>query len=201
MKKLVTMILDETGSMQSIKPDVVGGYNEYINQLKQEEGDLLFTLIKFDSQHRTVVHSAKPIKEVPELTDATYTPGSLTPLYDAMMTGIRDAEKHAEEGDRVVVAIFTDGLENCSKEANVADVKSLVAEKEKAGWFFSFLGVGIEAFPEAANMGISMGQTLKGGRGKSREVWANAAASQSRYTHTGSTLSAEYTDEERKRSE
>ncbi len=35
-KTIVTLILDETGSMERIRDDTIGGYNTYIDTLKDE---------------------------------------------------------------------------------------------------------------------------------------------------------------------
>ena len=45
-----------------------------------------------------------------------------------------------------MVIITTDGLENASHEWTSASVKKLIEEKEKLGWEFLFLGVGLDAF-------------------------------------------------------
>jgi hypothetical protein len=49
-RTLVTFLLDETGSMQSIKDDTIGGFNSYLASLKAESAPIDFTLIKFDSR-------------------------------------------------------------------------------------------------------------------------------------------------------
>jgi hypothetical protein len=46
---LVTFVLDETGSMESIKDDTIGGFNSYLESLRDEsDGPVEFTLLKFD---------------------------------------------------------------------------------------------------------------------------------------------------------
>lgn len=48
---LVTFLLDETGSMESIKDDTIGGFNSYVDSLRDEtHGKVRFTLLKFDSR-------------------------------------------------------------------------------------------------------------------------------------------------------
>ena len=59
-KTFVTLILDETGSMEAIRDDTIGGYNTYIDTLKDEAAkngtDFSFSLVKFDSRAITQVH-------------------------------------------------------------------------------------------------------------------------------------------------
>jgi hypothetical protein len=49
-RTLVTFLLDETGSMESIKDDTIGGFNSYLGSLQAESAPIDFTLIKFDSR-------------------------------------------------------------------------------------------------------------------------------------------------------
>ena len=46
----IHVILDRSGSMQSIREDVVGGFNNYVEQQKQGPGATTLSLIQFDSQ-------------------------------------------------------------------------------------------------------------------------------------------------------
>ena len=47
-RTLVTFLLDETGSMESIKDDTIGGFNSYLSTLKSSATPIDFTLIKYD---------------------------------------------------------------------------------------------------------------------------------------------------------
>ena len=83
---LVTFLLDETGSMESIKDDTIGGFNSYLGSLKAEAAPIDFTLIKFDSRRIEKVCVAVPVSQVAELTMESYQPGASTPLIDAAYT-------------------------------------------------------------------------------------------------------------------
>jgi len=178
---LITFILDETGSMQSIKDDTIGGFNEFLSEIRRQEADTRFTLIKFDSNRLAVVHRAVPITAVPELTDETYQPGAATPLIDACMEGIQAAEQEAGAGDRVSVVIQTDGLENASTRYRNGDLAAKVKEKSNLGWMFTFLGAGIDAFAQAEQFGIDAGHTLRYGRDRSRHAFEAAAGKNRRF--------------------
>lgn len=57
-KKLhVSFILDETGSMMSVKGQTISGFNEYLDTLKSEKnsGNIRFTLTQFNSDKVQVV--------------------------------------------------------------------------------------------------------------------------------------------------
>src|SRR3970282_3051826 len=92
-KTLVIFLLDETGSMESYKEATINGFNEYLQSLKKDGKDTLFTLTRFNSDKIETPYSAVPISEVEELTDETYRPDAMTPLYDAIAKTVRRTEE------------------------------------------------------------------------------------------------------------
>jgi hypothetical protein len=81
----VCFVLDETGSMQECKAATISGFNEYVQTLKQAAGaQYLLGLTKFNSTKVEVVYVPKPLAAVDDLTEETYQPDHLTPLYDAV---------------------------------------------------------------------------------------------------------------------
>lgn len=79
----IAVIMDESGSMQSTKDDAIGGFNSFIASQKEVEGEANITLVLFDNKYE-VSYIGKPIEEVVDLDDVTYTPGGGTALIDAM---------------------------------------------------------------------------------------------------------------------
>ena len=59
----ITMIVDRSGSMGSIRTDAEGGINSFIEQQKQEPGEALLTLVQFNTKY-DFVHSGTPLEEV-----------------------------------------------------------------------------------------------------------------------------------------
>jgi hypothetical protein len=82
----ISFILDETGSMLSIKGQTIAGFNEYLANLQagNETKKARFTLTKFNSQKVEVVNDDVKLIDVKPLTSETYTPDHMTPLYDAI---------------------------------------------------------------------------------------------------------------------
>jgi hypothetical protein len=179
---LVTFLLDETGSMESIKDDTIGGFNSYLGLLKAEAAPIDFTLIKFDSLRLEKVCVAVPVSEVAELTTASYRPGASTPLIDAAYKTIRAVEKSLNGSNpKVVVCIQTDGHENASTEHTWDELNALIKEKTAAGWQFSFLGTGIDAYDTGARMGVAAMSTMSSGRSQqnvraSYAMWGESVA-------------------------
>ena len=151
----ISLLLDETGSMQAVKGETISGYNAYVDNLAKEAPRALFTMTRFNSLKTVISHDAVPIADVPHLTEKTYQPAATTPLYDAIGRTIRAVEKRAtRKKDRVLVAILTDGYENASSEYSLDAVKSLIEEKKGKGWEFAFLGAEVSAVREARQWGI-----------------------------------------------
>src|ERR1700759_4539792 len=117
----VSMLLDRSGSMASIKSDTIGGVNQFVDIQKQELGEMTLTLCQFDNFYE-VVYDARPIAEIPALTDKTYIPRGSTALLDSACQLIIDTGRklaalpEAERPERVMVVIITDGEENASQE-------------------------------------------------------------------------------------
>lgn len=52
----ITMVVDRSGSMESIKADAEGGVNAFIDEQKNASGAALLTLVQFDNEYE-FVHS------------------------------------------------------------------------------------------------------------------------------------------------
>lgn len=148
--KHISFILDETGSMMSIKEKTIKDFNEYIQTINKAKG--IFTLTKFNTTKVEVVYT-KPIKDVPELTTETYKPTDSTPLYDAIGKTVKALESDEGKQD-ILVVVLTDGEENSSKEYDKKAITALMKEKESKGWTFVYLGVGEAAWAEGHKMGM-----------------------------------------------
>ncbi|NBQ67290.1 MAG: VWA domain-containing protein [Nitrosomonadaceae bacterium] len=115
----IEVIVDQSGSMLNRKTDVIGGFNNFIKEQQQLNGECTVSLTLFsDKYHR--VYSMKPLKSVSELTARTYKPGGNTALLytmiqviDGLGAELGAMEEH-QRPDRVVVVTITDGEENHS---------------------------------------------------------------------------------------
>ena len=179
-RTLVTFLLDETGSMESIKDDTLGGFNSYLSALKGS-GELIdFTLIKFDSCRIEKVCVAIPVSDVADLDANSYQPGAATPLIDAAYKTIKAVEKSLNgKSPKVIVCIQTDGHENASTEHSWEELNALIKEKSAAGWQFNFLGTGIDAYDTGAKMGVAAMHTMSTGRSAKHVRASYVAAAES----------------------
>ena len=157
------LLLDRSGSMAFIATDVVGGVNTFIKDNQAlTVGDMNFTLVQFDTQDPfEVIYDGVPIADVKEFTAAQFTPRGGTPLYDGIGKLVARAKTDLTDiTSDVVVVIVTDGYENASREWNQSAVKTLVADQEKLGWTFVFIGANQDAALSASGVGSTMGSSL-----------------------------------------
>jgi uncharacterized protein YegL len=155
----IAIILDRSGSMQTIANDAMGGFNAFLEAQRREEGEARLSLVLFDDQYEVPVKS-QPLASVPVLTAATYQPRGSTALLDAIgrtikkMTTSFAARAVEARPAKVIVAILTDGEENASSKYTQAHVSDLIAEKRAQGWEFVFLAANQDAFATAAVLNI-----------------------------------------------
>jgi Mg-chelatase subunit ChlD len=156
----MTMILDRTGSMESIRDDAIGGFNAFIKEQQKVKGRATLSLVQFDSQDPyEVIHDFRDIQTVPELTRDTYVPRASTPLLDAMGRGINDLEKQLagikDKPAKVLMVVITDGQENASQEFKREQIVRMIKDKEeKAKWQFVFLSADLGGINEAMDLGV-----------------------------------------------
>jgi uncharacterized protein YegL len=161
-------LLDRSGSMSALHDAVVDGFNEFLSGQQSKGGATLrLTVVQFDDQdpHEVVV-SAVPLTEMAPLRPDQFQPRGMTPLYDAIGRTIAAAEHEvAARGEwglpaeDVVVVIFTDGLENASREWDHRRVFERIDAKRKEGWTFVFLGANQDSYEAGGRMGVDATHT------------------------------------------
>lgn len=158
----ITIVLDKSGSMDSVVTETINGFNEFLQEQQKAPGEARLTLLLFDTNY-SLVHSGVDIKKVPPLNDMTYAPSGMTALYDAVMRAILEtgnrlaAMPEAERPGKVMFVIMTDGQENSSKEFrnNPQAVKAKIEHQEqKYSWNFVYIGANQDAFEVGGGIGI-----------------------------------------------
>ena len=156
----VSMLLDRSGSMASIKNDTIGGVNSFIQEQKKLPGEMTLTLCQFDTEYDTI-NDAVNIQSVKPLTDENFVPRGPTALLDSaakliIETGKKIADMPEEKRpERVMVVIITDGEENASREQSLKSLADMVKhQEEKYGWQFLYIGANQDSFTEAGKMGM-----------------------------------------------
>jgi len=172
----IVFILDESGSMGSVKDDTIGGFNEFVEQQKKIEGEAIFTFVKFSDYYKVIEEGAL-LENIRPLNRETYTPSYSTALLDAVgktINKVGNRHDTLDKGDKpgkVLFVIMTDGYENASEEFVERNVISKMVKKKRDTnkWEFLFLGADIDAWRQGGSLGFSRGQSISTDKGKMKK--------------------------------
>jgi hypothetical protein len=143
------IILDESGSMESIKKTIINGFNEVVQTIKSvalqyPEQEHTITFVSFNSSEIKKMHENSKIEMLNQIDDNSYQPNGGTPLFDAMAASFinlnRIIKKENPENYNVLVSILTDGEENASKEFTAQKIKAMIEELKLKKWTFTYIG-------------------------------------------------------------
>ncbi len=156
------LIVDRSGSMGSIRDDMVGGLETLLAKQAQQPGQLTVDIVAFDDRVEHQATFADPATVRVELE-----PRGMTALLDALgesLEGFRSAlnamPEHARP-DTVQVVVVTDGQENASKTWTLPRVNRLVTElTAELGWDFVYLGAGQDAIEVGRGLGFDPGSSM-----------------------------------------
>ena len=157
------VILDKSGSMESIRKEAIDGYNETLGSIKSTQLKFMDTqehfvsLAAFCDCGIDMIYDMTPIKDAEKLTKEKYDPCCCTPLFDAIGKTVKTLKKKIAnvEDSAVLVTIITDGYENSSKEWDGKTVAKLIDECKEEGWMFSFIGAGEDVVKVATTISIT----------------------------------------------
>ena len=153
----ITLVVDRSGSMASVREDAEGGVNTFITDQAKEPGEALLTLVQFDTEYE-FLHKGVPVSQVPKYE---LVPRGMTALLDAVGRAINETGERLSkmpDQDRpslVIFVVMTDGEENSSKEFTKAHIREMIEHQQNVyNWQFTFLGANQDAFAEAGGLGI-----------------------------------------------
>lgn len=190
----VTILLDRSGSMNTIREGTIAGINNFINEQKAIPGDGCWTLFDFDDAweaHRAREQFPRPVFQqipqahVPLLTWDTFVPRGMTALNDALCavidaTGARLAAmpEHMRP-NRVVFVIMTDGQENHSTYDRTGAIArgKIALQQSKYNWQFVYLGANQDAKAVAASYAIPTNAAMTYQATNQGAIYAHASAS------------------------
>jgi len=160
----ITILLDRSGSMESIKKDMEGAFNAFISSQKKQASSVKVSLFSF-ANHLDCAYEDRNIDEVPPLK---IEPRGGTALFAAMVQSIDRvgarlaALPEDQRPQRVLFVAITDGDENQSPSAyTAARVHDVVSrQSDTYNWQFLYLGANQDAFTTSRRVGIDCGATL-----------------------------------------
>ena len=186
----IEFVLDRSGSMQSIKSDIEGGFDAFIGGQRTQPGECTVSLAQFDQQYE-VVYTERPVADVPALD---LQPRGGTAMLDAIgrsiiTLGERLAALPEDARPGVVImAIMTDGMENASREWTHAALKSLIEQQTRDyNWQFLYMGADQDAVEVGTGIGIPATRALTYGRDSSQVAMAAGATMVSGLRRAGAT--------------
>lgn len=162
----IVILLDRSGSMETIREDTIGGINTFITDQKKAPGEARLSLIQFDDRYE-INYTGRDIREVSLLTYNDFVPRSSTALLDAvgrtideLGSRLRSIPEEQRPG-KVLFVIMTDGLENASRKFNTEQVRQKIThQSEVYNWQFVYLGANQDAFAVGGSLGIAAAQTI-----------------------------------------
>jgi Mg-chelatase subunit ChlD len=156
------IILDESGSMSSIANQIVSGFNELVQTIQSMEKDdpeheHFVTFIMFEGGNIRTLLFNQPASKLHPFGANDYRPGAMTPLYDAIGTGLTKVKPlvEANVNNKALVTIMTDGLENASREYSGKQIQKMIDELKKKDWTFTYIGTEHDVDFVAQNLHIN----------------------------------------------
>lgn len=162
----ICIVLDASGSMESVESDTKGSFNTFIKEQQNAPGEATLDVYQFADTSAKIIDFVDLSQLQKNLMDH-YRCDGCTALNDAVcqaidetgqkLASIREDERPA----KVLFVILTDGEENASKRFTHIDVKQRIQHQtEVYKWGFIFLGANQDAFATGKEMGISANMCL-----------------------------------------
>lgn len=160
------IILDESGSMHSIKILTIQGFNEIAQTIKSVVAQFprqahFISQVSFNCLGQKTLLWKEPVSRLHQLDIANYWPSASTPLFDAIgySTTRLDCELQGVELYNVLVTIFTDRAEKASVEFSGLAIKLLIEGLKAKNWTFTYIGTYHEV--EELAVSISINNVMK----------------------------------------
>ena len=165
-KTYVALVLDKSGSMNSIRTEALQAFNEQLNTIKAMQTktmDVFVGLTEFGSHAKTMKTVCKADQVFP-LTMDDYVPDGMTAMYDGVMLAVTELEQAAaghKPTDDVafLVCIVSDGFENASKITAATLAEKLQALQASGKWTITYLGANQDLTKISNTLHIPKGNT------------------------------------------
>lgn len=172
------VILDESGSMEAIKPAIISGFNELVQTIRLGQANFpdqqhFVSLVTFNGAGIKTLLDRQSVDSLPQLNGQNYRPDTSTPLFDAMgssLNALRQATAQEQDAWHLVT-ILTDGEENASRECSGKAISELVKELDKGNWTFTYIGANHDVMATAAHLNIKNTMAFDADIDGSRAMW------------------------------
>ena len=175
----IVVVLDRSGSMSSIGKATVEGFNKFLDEQKNSEGEAFITLVQFDDRYE-MDYQGLPVKDAtPLVLGENFIPRGSTALFDAVGKTIEDLNTDRD----VVFVIITDGEENSSKTYRREAIMKMIETQTEAGWKFLFLAANQDAIKAGGSIGIKGSSSINysSNDASTVNVFTNVSMNMSKY--------------------
>jgi len=143
-KTYAAIILDKSGSMSGTRAQTVEGFNEHVQQFKEDakDQDIFVSLVTFNGEVYEHLWN-EPVDSIAEAAVEDYHTGGSTALRDAVGYTIDKLSEtvQMDKDTSFLVIIISDGCENSSKHVSAEALKEKIDARQKTGdWTFSYMG-------------------------------------------------------------
>jgi len=169
-KTFITMILDRSSSMSSIRQETIEHFNEQVEAIQAESAkgmDTRVSLVTFAGDNDVKLeYFNKPLDTLKPLTLKTYEPNGMTAMYDAIGMILNkmttEIEGINDKTSASLVIILSDGNENSSRRFNQQDISRKIETLQTTGqWTFSYLGANQDLAQIERDLRIPAGNIMK----------------------------------------
>jgi len=152
--------IDESGSMYLLTDEVISGFKKMIDEQRDiKDGKVTVSLYRFNDK----VTESFLGKDINEIDGFEYNPSSMTRMNDGIGTAIDNVGKWLYEKDKngeempgkTIFVLFTDGMENSSREYTLKQVQDKIKEQsDKYSWDFVYMGTDITTSKASDELGF-----------------------------------------------
>ena len=147
----IIIVLDKSGSMESMGPEPVQAINSFI---KSQQDNKNYGKLSFYTFNDTVTKVYDNLDIMTIVPFTSYSPYGTTALYDCIYQVVSE-KMETERKHNVALIIVTDGSDNSSKRYGSQDINFLLKKQESEyKWNITYLFSNIESLREGSKLGI-----------------------------------------------
>jgi uncharacterized protein YegL len=181
-KTVVAIVLDKSGSMFGTREQTVTGYNEYVQQIKQNAKGLPTEVCLLTFNGEIYEHLwLEPAEKLEEASVESYQPTGSTAFYDALNYTINKLGKtgYDDATTSYLLIMISDGEENASVHTELPALKEHVESLEnKDNWTITYMGCSKKALERVSQ--------ATGIKTQNMASWSNATPAQASFAYLSS---------------
>ena len=163
----IALVLDRSGSMQSVKQQTINGYNEQVQMLREEahnpdRSETYVSLLTFNTRVSTELQNT-PIEALREMTAEHYVPNGGTAMLDAVghtIDMLCTETDPSDEYNSYLVVIISDGEELNSQVWTRQQLAGRINDLQSTNrWTFTYIGSN-QDLSKVQELGLHHGNTM-----------------------------------------